>query len=83
MNWPFLRLWPLLKTLQAASTGWPDLFLKNRPGRPVQVAYRVFNRDQSLRGGQFICILHMVDLIFETIWFYHSSGATPARVMLG
>ena len=31
MNWPFLRLWSLLKTLQAASTGWPGLFLKNAP----------------------------------------------------
>ena len=31
MRWPFLRLWSLLETLQAASTGWPGLFLKNAP----------------------------------------------------
>ena len=42
---------------------------KNRLGRPVQVAYRVFNRDHSLRDDKFICIIHRVDLIFETIGF--------------
>ena len=44
---------------------------------PVQVAYRVFNRDQSVRDGQFICILHACDFIFDSIGFYHSSGAPP------
>ena len=42
---------------------------------PVQVAYRVFNRDGSVRDGQFICILWGCDLIFDFIGFYHSSGA--------
>ena len=31
---------------------------------PMQLAYRVFNRDQSVRDGQFICILHACDFIF-------------------
>ena len=31
---------------------------------PVQVAYRVFNRDQSVRDSQFIFILHACDFIF-------------------
>ena len=47
--------------------------LKNRPDRPVQVAYRVFNRDQIVRDGQCICVLHIVDLIFDSIVFYHNS----------
>ena len=52
---------------------------------PVQVAYRVFNRDQSVRDGQFICILHACDFIFDSIGFYHSSGAPPvgADYLLG
>ena len=52
---------------------------------PVQVAYRVSNRDQSVRDGQFICILRGGDLNFDFIGFYHSSGAPPvgADYLLG
>ena len=44
---------------------------------PVQVAYRVFNRVQSVRDGQFICILDACDFIFDSIGFYFSYGAPP------
>ena len=57
-------------------------FLKNRPGlihvvwvlfrhdtrtRPVQLAYMVFNRDQSAMDGQFICVLYMISFLFHRI----------------
>ena len=44
---------------------------------PVQVANRVFNRVQSVRDGQFICVLHSCDFIFDSIGFYYSYGAPP------
>ena len=66
--------------LKVGPKQWPVLMhreLKNRPDRPVQVAYRVFNRDQIVRDGQCICVLHIVlhivDLIFDSIVFYHNS----------
>ena len=49
---------------------------------PVQVAYRVFNRDQSVKDGQFICILHACDFIFDSIGFYHSSGTPPLVLII-
>ena len=51
----------------------------------MQVAYRIFNRVQSVRDGQFICILHACDFIFDSIGFYHSSGSPPvgADYLLG
>ena len=55
-------------------------YLKNRPGRPVQVAHRVFNRGQSLRDGQFVFV--SIDLIFESIGFYHSSGAIHVQALV-
>ena len=36
----------------------------------MQVACRVFNRDQS--ASRFICVLHRGDLIYNSIWFYHT-----------
>ena len=57
-------------------------FFLYKPGRPVQVAYMVFNKGQSARYGQFTCIVHGVGLIFEKLGFYHSSGARPVGVAI-
>ena len=52
---------------------------------PVQVAYRVFNRDQSVMDGQFIVFFMPAISFFDSIGFYHSSGAPPvgADYLLG